>query len=154
MKAIPDLLGEHPFFIALDPEWLELIAGCSINVHYEPRQPIMSEGDPADKFYVLRRGKVAIEIAGPATGPIIVETLGPGEILGASWLFPPYRNGFDAEALEATSAVEVDAACLRGKCDEDPAVGYELFKRFAGLMRDRLQAARFQLLDLYGSHVG
>ena len=151
MKTISDLLHEHAFFAGLDELTLELISGCGTNVHFGIDGHILSVHDAADRFYVLRSGKVAVEIDQPRAGPIIVETLGPGEILGVSWMLPPHRWTFDARALEETSAVAIDATCLRSKCDDDPALGYELFKRFAGLVHDRLQATRLQLLDVYGS---
>ena len=149
MKGIPELLHEHAFFTGLPPETLDLIAGCAINVHFAAGEQIFSEGDAADHFFVLRSGKVAIEVDSPQSGALVIETIGPGELLGISWFLPPYRSTFDARAVESTSAVSIDAACLRGKCDEDHELGYELFKRFAALVRDRLQAARIQLLDLY-----
>jgi CRP/FNR family cyclic AMP-dependent transcriptional regulator len=151
MKSISDLLGEHPLFDGLNDDWLELIAGCGKNVHFRENSPIMTENERADLFYVIRSGRVAIELATPRRGPLIIETLGPGEVLGVSWLLPPYRWGYDARSVQSTSAVAIDAACLRGKCDDDPALGYEMFKRFAGLVRDRLQATRLQLVDLYGN---
>ncbi len=79
----------------------------------------------------------------------MIETIGPGQILGVSWLLPPYTWTFDARAVEPTSAISIDGACLRGKCEDDPVLGYEFFKRFAGLFHERLHAARLQLLDLY-----
>lgn len=151
MKSIPDLLSEHPFFHDLPRETLELIAGCGQNVHFGPDTPIIVEDQAADVFYVLRTGKVAIEVNTPRRGSLVIETIGPGELLGVSWLVPPYRWTFDARAVESTGAIALDAACLRGKCDDDPALGYEMFKRFAVLVRDRLQATRLRLVDLYGN---
>ncbi|MDH3707805.1 MAG: cyclic nucleotide-binding domain-containing protein [Acidimicrobiia bacterium] len=151
MKSIADLLHEHPFFAGLEPAALDLIAGCGHNEHFDVDQQILTENDPADTFYVLRRGRVAIEIDTPRQGPLIIETVSAGDILGVSWLLPPYRWTYDARAIDATDAVALDAACLRGKCDDDPVLGYELFKRFAGLVRDRLHASRMQLVDLYGN---
>ena len=153
MKSISDLLHEHALFAGLDEPTLELIAGCGTNVHFRPDQPILRANDPADVFYVLRNGRVAVEVDTPRGGPIMVETLGAGEVLGVSWLLPPHRWTFDARAIDDSSAISIDAACLRGKCDDDPALGYALFTRFAGLIHSRLQAARLQLLDVYGSHV-
>ncbi len=153
MKSISDLLHEHSFFSGLDEPTLELISGCATNVHFRPDQTILRANDPADLFYVLRKGRVAVEVDTPRSGPIVVETLGSGEILGVSWLLPPHRWTFDARAIDDTSAISIDAACLRGKCDDDPALGYALFTRFAGLIHNRLQAARLQILDVYGSHV-
>lgn len=151
MKSISDLLNDHPFFDGLPREALDLIAGCGRNVHFDQDAPIIAEDEPADYFYVLRTGKVALEVGTPQLGPLVIETIGAGELLGVSWLLPPYRWTFDARAVDATSAIAIDAACLRRKCDDDPALGYEMFKRFAGLVRDRLQATRLQLVDVYGN---
>ena len=92
---------------------------------------------------------VALEVFTPTRGPVVIETLGPGEVLGWSWLFPPYRWHFDAQAVEPVRAVALDGGCLRGKCEEDPRLGYELTRRFAAIMMDRLQATRLRLLDVY-----
>jgi CRP-like cAMP-binding protein len=151
VKSIPELLHEHAFFDGLPEATLELIAGCAVNVHFAPEEMILATGGDADRFWVLRSGKVALEVAAPGPGPIVIETIGPGEILGVSWMLPPHRWSFDARAMDHTSAVSVDAACLRGKCDADPVLGYELFKRFAALVYTRLQATRLQLLDVYGN---
>ncbi len=152
MKTIRDLLAEHPLFGDLDPALLDLMAGCGENIHFDAGARIVQEGAIADKFYLLRRGRVAIEATAPPRGAIVIETLGPDEVLGVSWPFPPYRWAFDGVATEATSAIAMDAQCLRDKCDAEPALGYQVFSRFAQLMRDRLQATRLQLLDVYGNH--
>jgi CRP-like cAMP-binding protein len=151
MKSIADLLNEHTFFEGLSAEALELIAGCGTNVHFDADDHILAEGEAADFFYVIRRGRVAVEVDTPRRGPLVIETIGPGDIIGVSWLLPPYRWTFDVRAVDPTDAVALDAACLRGKCDDDPGLGYEMYKRFAGLVRDRLQATRLQLVDLYGN---
>ena len=152
MKSIADLLHDDPFFAGLDDETLLLIAGCGRNVHFDVDAQIFSAGEAADTFWVIRRGQVAVEIDAARGRPLVLETIGAGDLLGVSWILPPFRMDFDARATESTSAVAIDAACLRGKCDDDPELGYELYRRFAGVVRDRLQAARFQLLDLYGSN--
>ena len=151
MKSIADLLHDHPFFSGLSESTLELVSGCGVNEHFADDAEIIGENEPADTFYVIRKGRVAVEIETPRRGPLVIDTVGPGDILGVSWLLPPYRWTFGARAIEPTDAVALDAACLRGKCDDDPALGYEMFKRFAGLVRDRLQATRLQLADLYGN---
>ena len=130
METIEDLLHEVPAFGGLDPAVLELIAGCGSNVHFEQGVVLFREGDPADTFYVVRHGSVALETYVPARGPAMIETLEAGEVVGWSWLFPPYRWHFDARALDLVRAVTFDAACLRGKSDGDPVLGYELLKRF------------------------
>lgn len=152
MKSIHDLLSQQPFFAGLPAPMLELIAGCAVNVHFDEDERIISESAPADLFFVLRTGKVALEVDTPRQGPQTIETIGASQLLGVSWLVPPYRWTFGARAIEPTSAIAVDAACLRGKCDDDPELGYEMLKRFAALVRDRLQSTRLQLLDLYGTH--
>lgn len=150
VREIRDLLGGESFFRDLDPDYLDLIAGCGTNVHFDAGAVVFREGEAADTFYVLRSGKVALEIHLPERGALVIETLGAGEVLGWSWLFPPYRWHFDARAVEGTSAVALDGACLRGKCDDDPRLGYLLMQRFAQVSQERLQATRLQLLDVYG----
>jgi CRP-like cAMP-binding protein len=152
METLEPILAEHPFLKDLDRRHLELIVGCASNVRFDPGQYIFREGEEANQFYVLRHGKVALEIVAPERGPIIVETLGEGEILGWSWLVPPYNWHFDARALELSRAIALDGKCLRTKCEEDHDLGYELLKRFAHIMEQRLQATRLQLLDVYGNH--
>lgn len=150
MQTIRDLLDEHPLFAGLDAADLDLLAGCGLITHFAAGQPIAREGQPADLFFVLRSGRAAIEVNVPGRAPLVIATAGPGEVLGVSWLFPPYRFAFDAVALEGTSAIALDAACLRGKCEADPRLGYALMVRFARLLRDELQATRLRLLDVYG----
>lgn len=149
-RSIDELLSEHPFFDGMQPEWLELVAGCGVNVAYPPGATIAREGDEADEFFAVRRGRVAVEIFRSGSGPLIIQTLGPGAILGWSWLLPPHRWMFDIRALENTRAVKFDGTCLRTKCDELPAMGYEFMKRFAVVMTEQLSATRLQLLDVYG----
>lgn len=152
MKTIDELLSNHRFFADLPPDTLELIAGCAINVHFGVDELVIAEDDPADHFYVVRSGKVAIQIDTPRQGPQTIETVGPGQLLGVSWLVPPHRWTFGARAVESTSAISIDAACLREKCDADPELGYEMLRRFSTLVRDRLQHTRLRLLDLYGTN--
>jgi CRP-like cAMP-binding protein len=150
MKDLSQEVAELPAFAGLAPAHLELIAGCARNVHFDAGEYVFREGDRADLFYALRRGAVALEIHVPARGAVTIETLRTGELLGWSWLFPPYRWSFDARALESTSAVSFDGACLRDKCDEDRDLGYELMRRISQVIIERLQATRVRLLDVYG----
>lgn len=114
----------------------------------------MREGDPADAFYVVRSGTVALQTSVPERGALTLETLQEGDLIGWSWLFPPYTTAFDACALEDTHTLVFDGACLRAKFDADPALGYGLLRLFARVVVQRLQNARFQLLDVYGSVAG
>ena len=111
---------------------------------------MIREGTPADVFWAIRGGRASVGVAAPGRGLLTLETLHAGDILGWAWLFPPYRWHFDAEALDDVHAVMFDAACLRQKCEADPALGFHLAQRFAQVIDERLQAARIQLLDLYG----
>jgi CRP-like cAMP-binding protein len=150
VRTIDELIGESPTFAGLRPADLELIAGCGTNARFAAGEMLLREGDPANRFYLLRHGRVMLEIATPAGEPLVIETLGDGDVLGWSWLFAPYRWQFDARAIEPVAAIGFDAACLRGKCDADHELGYELMRRFAAGMLGRLQATRLQLLDVYG----
>ena len=152
MKEIHDLLAEHPFFEDMKREHLEHIAGCGSNLHFDAGEFIFREGGEADRFYVIRHGKVALETHVPERGPLVTQTLDEGEVLGWSWVFPPYRWLHDARAAELTRVTVLDGKCLRTKCDEDPVLGYEVVKRFARIAIERLQATRLQLLDIYAAH--
>jgi CRP-like cAMP-binding protein len=150
VQRLDDLLAGVPLLAGLGRAELELLAGCARNVHFDAGEQIFREGEPADAFWVIRHGRVALEAHVPARGPLTIETLEPGEVLGWSWLFPPYRWHFDARALSGVRATAFDGACLRGKCSDDPALGYDLMQRFARVMMERLQATRLRLLDVYG----
>jgi CRP/FNR family transcriptional regulator, cyclic AMP receptor protein len=150
VKTIEGLIEEVPLFRGLDSAALVLLAGCASNVHFDEGAVLFRQGDPADVFYAVRHGTVALETFVPARGPVTIETLEAGEVLGWSWLFPPCRWHFDARALTAIRATAFDGACLRGKCEQDPALGYELMSRFAQVLIERLQWTRLRLLDVYG----
>lgn len=144
------LIDEHPFFRGMDAAACRVIAGCAANERFDADQYVFREGEAADKFYLIRHGRVALEVRVPGRKPLIVDTLEAGDILGWSWLVPPYRWILDARAVELTRAVSLDAKCLRGKLDSDHTLGYELFKRFIPVMAERLMAHRLQLVDMYG----
>jgi CRP/FNR family transcriptional regulator, cyclic AMP receptor protein len=153
-ESLERILGEHPFFKGLEEPYLQLFVDCASNVRFNAGETIFREGEDADKFYLIRQGKVALETAAPQRGSVIIQTLGEGEVLGWSWLVAPYRWRFDARATELTRAIALDGKCLRGRSEEDHDLGYELMKRAAQIMEQRLQAARLQLLDVYGSGAG
>src|SRR5512144_1145353 len=124
MQTIGQYLAEHPFFAGLDDDVLEQLAGCATNVHLHPNEYLLREGEPADRFYAVRRGRVSIEVRKAAGRPVMLDTAQDGEIVGWSWLIPPNLAKFDARATTETSAVAFDAACLRGKCEADPRLGH------------------------------
>jgi CRP/FNR family transcriptional regulator, cyclic AMP receptor protein len=153
LRTIEELVAETPVLAGLSAHQMDLIAGCARNTRFSAGEMILREGEPADTFYVLRSGTVALEIPVPGRDPLVIATVGPGDTLGYSWLFEPYRWQFDARATEPVAALAFDAVCLRSKCDAYHELGYELMRRFAAGMLRRLQATRLQLMDVYG-HVG
>jgi CRP-like cAMP-binding protein len=150
MRTIETLLQDVPIFQGMSDEALELLSGCAANTRFADGEIVFREGDDADTFYVIRHGRVALETFVPARGPVTIETIDPGEVIGWSWLFAPYRWHFDARALGLVRATQFDAACLREKCEQDPAFGYDLISRFTQVLIERLQWTRLRLLDLYG----
>ena len=152
MQTLEAILAEHPFFQGLESRYMELLTGCASNVRYDAGAYILREGEPASHFYVIRQGKVALETFAAQRGQITIETIEAGEVLGWSWLFPPYQWHFSARTVEPTRAIALDGVCLRTKAEEDHDLGYELVKRVAHIMMQRLQATRLQLLDVYSVH--
>lgn len=150
IQSIAELIRSHAFFADMRSEWIELIAGCGSNFVFRPGEVIAREGERCEVFYALRRGRVAVELYAPGVGARTIQTLGDGAILGWSWLFPPHLWRFDLRAIETTHAVRFEAACLLPKCDASPEMGYDFMRRFSGVMSDRLEATRLQLLDVYG----
>jgi CRP/FNR family transcriptional regulator, cyclic AMP receptor protein len=150
VRTIEDLLAENAALAALDPEQRALIAGCARNRTYEAGEYLLREGDPADLFFVVRSGDVALEAFSPQRGAMTVETVHDGDLLGWSWLVPPHRTMFDARAIGTTHTIAFDGACLRGKLEQDSALGFALMRLFAVVMAERLQNTRVRLLDLYG----
>ncbi len=149
IKSIAEILAAHPLFAGLDPQITDLLGGCARNVHFAKDAYLFKSDGPADTFYLLRAGDVALELRMPGRGKLMVQTLHPGHVVGASWILPPYRWRFDARAVDDVRATGIDAACLRGKCDADPAMGYQVMQRFLPIVADRLQTTRLRLLDLY-----
>jgi CRP/FNR family cyclic AMP-dependent transcriptional regulator len=150
METLERILLEHRLFAGLDPKFAALLVGCAKNVRFEAGDYLFREGSPADELYLVRHGRVALEISAPGRGSMTFQTIEPGELVGLSWLVPPYRWAFDARALDLTRAISLDARCLRNKCEADHDLGYDLMKRFTPVLLERLHATRLQILDIYG----
>lgn len=150
-RSLDLVLADVPHLAGLGEEHLALLAGCARNVRFAAGEQLFREGEVADTFWVVRHGSVALEAFEPARGAMQIETIEAGELLGWSWLFPPYRWHFDARAISAVRATSFDGACLRQKCEEDPRLGYTLMGLFAQVLIERLQSTRLRLLDVYGS---
>ena len=149
METLERIIAEHPFFAGLKTQYTALLVGCASNVRFEAGVYILKEGEEANQFFLLRHGRVAVEIFAPQRKPTIVETLGEGDILGWSWLLAPYHWRFHARAVEPVRAIALDGKCLRNKCEENHDLGYELLKRLARVIERRLEAVQLQLVDVY-----
>lgn len=152
METLEPILRQHSFFKGLPEKHFNFIVGCATHVVFKAGEVILKEQDSADKFYLIRTGKVAIYIDQPSQ--LTIQTIREGDILGWSWLIPPYRYRFSAKAVENTRALALDGKCLREKCEKNPDLGYELLKRLVVVFTGRLEATRLQLLDMYNTKSG
>lgn len=143
---IRELEGEG-FFQGLPSRSLAFLAECASEQELRNDEVLFRSGDRAESFYLIRGGSVTVEV--PAiTGPALeIQTLEPGSILGWSWLIPPYRWSFQARAEVATTLLRFDGDAVRTRCEHDQTFGYDILKRFAALMSDRLDAARRRMMD-------
>ena len=150
IEGLSSVLESHRFFQDFSPEVAATVAGCATNMRFEAGEYVFREGGRADKFYLLRDGQVALELNIPGRQPMIVDTLHEGDVLGWSWIVPPYKWIADAHAVQPSRVISLDARCLREKMEQDNTLGYELYKRFVPVMANRLRATRLRLIDLYG----
>ena len=150
IEGMERIVREHPFFANLNDEQIALVAGCTRNVRFEAGAYLFREDEPADEFYLVRHGRVALEITAPGKAAITFQTVGEGEIVGVSWLIPPYRWTSSARALELVRAIGIDGKCLRTKCETDHDFGYVMMTHVVPVLVERLQATRLQVLDVYG----
>ncbi|MCB0403621.1 MAG: cyclic nucleotide-binding domain-containing protein [Bdellovibrionales bacterium] len=150
IKTIQQEVKDHPFFKEMPADVTDLIAGCGKNLRFNAGEHIAKQGTPADQFYLVREGTIAIKLHVPGRGAVFIQTAEPGEIVGWSWLFPPYQWMFDVDAQTDVALIALDGLCLRNKCDADPKLGYDLMKRFSQVLAERIGHTRLQLLDVYG----
>ena len=145
-----DPLGQanlaHPFLAGLKPKFLSALRENAMTTRYPAGQTIFRQGEPANRFYLVHHGRVALESIRPDRTIALIQEIGPGDVLGWSWLFPPYYWHFDARALDTVEATFFYGTRLREHCEEDHELGYELLRRISGIVIQRLQAARSQLL--------
>lgn len=149
MDTAYDLLAAQPFLAGLTRSQLDKLSFWTKKSYFHAGARLFEEGGRADRFWILREGHVTLDTHVPGRPDAVVETLGPGAVLGWSWLFHPYRWHFGASAVETTLALELDGPGVRSLCEHDPVLGHLLVSRFMGLVVDRLQATRLRLLDLY-----
>jgi CRP-like cAMP-binding protein len=139
----------HPFLAGMSRTHLALLTNCAMAAHFEPGQTILREGEIANRFYLIESGRVVLESGEGFGDPVVVETIGAGDLLGWSWMFPPYVWNFTARAVEPTDAIFFYGTILREYCEKDHSLGYELFKRMTPIMLRRLQATRKKMLDVH-----
>jgi CRP-like cAMP-binding protein len=154
VQTLEPIVAELPLFKGMKREHIQLITGCAANVKFEAGEFVGREGERADMFWVIRQGRVALEIHAPGRGPLTIQTIGEDEVVGWSWLVQPNQLRFDVHALTATRALRFDGKCLRGKFATDHELGYEMMQRFSHVIVSRLEAMSLQLMDLYGTFQG
>ena len=149
-EDLATVLRVHPFVMDLSEEHLQTLIGCASNVVYKDDSYLIREGEVAERLFLIRSGRVALELDTAVRGALRVQTVGPGEILGWSWMISPYRWHFSGCAVTDVRAISLDGKCLRTKCENDHGFGYAMLKRLSQVMEKRLEATQRQLLDLYG----
>jgi CRP-like cAMP-binding protein len=146
MESLEQTLARHPFLLGLDRRFLPQLARLGSHKKFDAQQMIFHEGRPANELFLICRGKIGIETALLGIGDLVVQSLGPGEVVGWSWLLPPFQYHYSARALELTDVIALDGETLRGQCESNHDLGYEMMKRFALVIVQRLAATREQLL--------
>jgi CRP-like cAMP-binding protein len=140
-------VAAHPFLIGMNPHHARLLVDCALSTRFEVDQVIFHAGETANRFYLIESGQVVLESSEDFGEPVVIDTIGAGDLLGWSWIFPPYIWHFTARATQPTSALFFYGTILREYADKDPALGYELFKRMSEVMIKRLQRARSRLIE-------
>lgn len=141
-----EVIAVHPFFSGLRLKHLRILAECAKKATFGPEETLFREGEPANQFYLIQKGRLVLTAGEPAQSWKIIDTLGPGDVMGWSWMFPPFRWHFTARTVEPVVAIELNAGHLLEAAETDHDFGYELMKRVAQLVIHRLQAARKQFL--------
>jgi CRP/FNR family transcriptional regulator, cyclic AMP receptor protein len=143
-------LAAHPFLRGMSHDQLGVLAGAARDVSFPARCRLFEDGGSAARFWLIQSGHVSLDLHVPGEGPVVIETIGMGELLGWSWLFPPYRWAFGAVAVTAVEAFEFDAPMIRELCAADPELGYEFNQRVTRVLARRLQATRVRLIARSG----
>jgi len=148
-ERMAERVALHPFLAGMSRNHLALLTDCAIPVRFTKRQVVLQEGDFASRFYLIESGKVVLESGVELGQPVVIEEIGPGDLLGWSWMFPPHVWHFTARAIEPTEAIFFYGTILREYCERDHSLGFQLFKRISPIMLRRLQAAREKMLSLH-----
>jgi CRP/FNR family cyclic AMP-dependent transcriptional regulator len=143
-------LAAHPFLHGMSRDQLSVLAETACDVSFPAKHRLFDDGGNATRFWLIQSGHVSLDLHVPGEGPVVIETIGMGELLGWSWLFPPYKWAFGAVAATAVEAFEFDAPAVRDHCAADPALGYELNQRITAVLAKRLRATRIRLFTCSG----
>lgn len=146
-KTIEQHIDAQEFLGDLKPEFRKYLVEHARFRSLDANEVLFRYDTEADRFHLVTEGRVSIEVAAIEGPPLELQELGPGAILGWSWLIPPYRWSFQARAEEAGEVIEFDGRAVRDRCEENPEFGYEILKRFSALMSERLSSAREQMMD-------
>jgi CRP/FNR family transcriptional regulator, cyclic AMP receptor protein len=143
-------LSAHPFLHGMSANQLGVLAEAACDVRFPARYRLFEDGDNAIRFWLIQSGHVLLDLHIPGEGPVVIESIGMGELIGWSWLFPPYKWAFGAVAATPVEAFEFDAPAVRALCAADPELGYELNQRITRVLARRLRATRIRLMARSG----
>ena len=147
-EATAAALAVHPFLRGMSGDQLAVLAQAARDVKFPARHRLFEDGGSAGRCWLIRSGYVLLDLHVPGQGRARIETIGMGELLGWSWLFPPFTWAFGAVAIGPVEAFEFDARAVRAYCAADPALGYELTRRLVRVLANRLQATRIRLISV------
>jgi CRP/FNR family transcriptional regulator, cyclic AMP receptor protein len=146
IEVTTSALAAHPFLRGMSPAHVEALAVAASDVTFPARHRIFAEGGFAARFWLIRSGHVVLDIHVPGEGPVVIDSVGMGGLLGLSWLFPPYQWAFGAVCVGPVEAFEFDGVAVKDSCAADPVLGYNLTLRFAQVLGGRLQSTRTRLI--------
>lgn len=150
-QVLTDDLAGHAFLRGMRAEHIARLAEIATAIAVPARHRLFEEGGRADRIWLIRTGSIALDLRVPGRAPLIVETIGSGEVIGLSWICPPYEWQYGAEAFAPTEAFEVATTAIIRLCDDDPVLGYQITRRLMVVAARRLHATRIRLLDLYAA---
>jgi CRP/FNR family transcriptional regulator, cyclic AMP receptor protein len=154
IEVTVEALARHPFLHGMSPDQLAVLAAEARDVTFPARHRLFEDGGSARRFWLIQAGHVDLDLHVPGQGRMKIDTIGIGELVGWSWLFPPYQWAFGAVAASPVEAFEFDGRMVRACCESDPALGYELTRRLARVVAKRLQATRVRLITASGQPAG
>ncbi|MFA6003644.1 MAG: cyclic nucleotide-binding domain-containing protein [Elusimicrobiota bacterium] len=149
MEPLQYTIARHEFFRDFKPQHLQIFQDCASDGRYGRDQFLLRQGQGAERFFLIRKGEVRLELLTPEYGPIPIQTVGPGEVVGWSWIVPPYKSSFDARAVEALHVIVFDTSELRRRCEQDFELGYRVLQKFTAALSLRLDAVRARLVEYH-----